>query len=294
MIVSLTKLHQLVTVARCESLTRAAEVLGISQPALSRAVAFVEDVYNVRIFDRTPQGVRATEAGSAVIVEAERLLRTADTFDHNAQLIGGGRLGHVSFGMGPILANIMMAKVGIALLTGGRQLSFHAKTRRADYLMEELLQGDLEVGLVGNVDLDIPDEIAVRSVGTLTTAVFARPGHPLAGKANVGIEALREYPVASPMDLNHLRAFRPIPHIIACDDYVAMKEMVRATDAVCVCAALFAQEASATGGVVTLDFAMPPQERKIEVIAMTLKGRTTSPAVELVIDCCREVLASDG
>jgi DNA-binding transcriptional LysR family regulator len=294
MIVSLTKLHQLVTVARCESLTRAAEVLGISQPALSRAVAFVEDVYNVRIFDRTPQGVRATEAGSAVIVEAERLLRTADTFDHNAQLIGGGRLGHVSFGMGPILANIMMAKVGIALLTGGRQLSFQAKTRRADYLMEELLQGDLEVGLVGNVDFDIPDEIAVRSVGTLTTAVFARPGHPLAGKVNIGIEALREYPVASPMDLNHLRAFRPIPHIIACDDYVAMKEMVRATDAVCVCAALFAQEASATGSVVTLDFAMPPQEREIEVIAMTLKGRTTSPAVELVIDCCREVLASDG
>lgn len=294
MIVSLTKLHQLVTVARCESLTRAAETLGISQPALSRAVAFVEDVYQVHIFDRTPQGVRTTKAGSAIVAEAERLLRNADTFDHNAQQIGGGRLGHVSFGMGPILANIMMAKVAIALLSGGRQLSFQAKTRRADYLIDELLRDDLEVGLIGNVDFDIPDEIATRRVGMLRTAVFARPGHPLAGKADIGIDQLREFPIASPMDLNHLRAFRPIAQVIACDDYVAMKDMVRETDAVCVGAALFAQQASATGEVVTLDFAMPPREREIEVIAMTLKGRTTSPAVELVIDCCREVLAADG
>jgi DNA-binding transcriptional LysR family regulator len=293
-IVSLTKLQQLVTVARCESLTRAADVLGISQPALSRAVAFVEDVYQVRIFDRIPQGVVATEAGSAILAEAERLLRNADTFDHNAQLIGGGRLGQVSFGMGPILANIMMARVGAALLAGGRQLSFQAKTRRADYIVQELLEGELEVGLVGRVEFDIPDEIAIRPVGTLRTAVFARPGHPLAGKAGVTLDELREFPIASPMDLNQLRNFRPIAHIVACDDYVAMKDMVRETDAVCVGAALFAQQASANGEVVMLDFAMPASERDIAVIAMTLKGRTTSPAVELVIDCCREVLAADG
>src|SRR6478736_3228688 len=138
MIVSLTKLRQLVTIAQCESLSRAAAELNVSQPALSRTVAFIEDVYGVKIFDRTPQGVVATQAGAAIIAEAQRLLRMADAFDHNASLVAGGELGHVSFGMGPILANTLMSKAGIALLGDDRQVSFEAKTRRADYLIREL------------------------------------------------------------------------------------------------------------------------------------------------------------
>ena len=290
MIVSLTKLRQLVMIARCESLTRAAEELNVSQPALSRALAFIEGVYGVKIFDRTPQGVVPTEAGSAIIAEAQRLLRMADTFDHNASLIGGGKLGQVSFGMGPILADTLMGKAGIALLTGGRQISFRAQTRRADYLIKALMDEDLELGLVGNANLDIPEEIEVRSVGILKTAVIARPGHPLADKRAIGLDQVRDFPVASPMDLNQLQSFYPIPHNIACDDYFAMKEMVKATDAVCLCAAIYAKAVSATGEAITLDVEMPAEQRAIEVIAMTLKGRTTSPAVEQVIDCCREVL----
>jgi hypothetical protein len=40
-----------------------------------------------------------------------------------------------------------------------------------------------------------------------------------------------------------------------------------------------------------LDVDIPAEQREIEVIAMTLKGRTISPAVELIIECCREILA---
>jgi DNA-binding transcriptional LysR family regulator len=291
MIVSLTKLRQLVTVARCESLTRAAEVLNISQPALSRAVAFIEDAYGVKIFDRISQGVVPTEAGSAIIAEAERLLRTADTFDHNASLIGGAKLGHVSFGMGPIMSNILLGKAGIALLADGKQISFRAHTRRADYLIRALLEEDLELAIVGVANFDVPDELEVRPVGVLRTAAIARPDHPMAGKSNIRIAEIREFPVASPMDLNQLRTFHPIPHNISCDDYVAMTEMAQHTDTICLCAELFARSASATGEVVMLDVDIPAEQREIEVIAMTLRGRTISPAVELIIECCREILA---
>jgi DNA-binding transcriptional LysR family regulator len=290
MIVSLTKLRQLVTVARCESLTRAAEVLNISQPALSRSVAFVEDVYGVKIFDRTPQGVVTTEAGAALVAEAQRLLRTADTFDHNASLIGGGKLGHVSFGIGPIMSNILMGKAGIALLADGKQVSFRAHTRRADYLIRALIDEDLELAVVGVANLQIPDELEVRPVGVLRTAAIARPDHPLAGQSNISLEKVREFPVASPMDLNDLRTFHPIPHNISCDDYVAMKEMAQHTDAICLCAAIFARSASATREVAILDVDIPAEQRENEVIALSLNGRTISPAEELEFQCWREVL----
>jgi DNA-binding transcriptional LysR family regulator len=290
MIVSLTKLQQLVTIARCESLTRAADALGISQPALSRTVAFIEDVYGVKIFDRTPQGVVSTAAGAALIAEAERVVRDADTFDHNARLIGGGKLGQLSFAMSPLVAEVLMGKAGIALLAAGKRISFRAQTRRADYVIKALLEDDLELGLVGMASFEVPDEIAVRPVGKMRTAVIARAGHPLAGKASVSVAEARQFPVASPMDMNQLRPFHPVAHNISCDDYGAMAEMVVASDTICVCSAIFAQKATGGGEIVTLAIDMPADQRESEVVALTLKGRTVSPAVELVIDRCRELL----
>jgi DNA-binding transcriptional LysR family regulator len=292
MIVSLTKLRQLVTIAHCESLTRAADTLGISQPALSRTVAFIEGVYGVKIFDRTPQGVVSTAAGAALIAEAERLVRGAETFDHNASLIGGGELGQLSFAMSPLVAEVLMGKAGIALLAAGTHISFRAQTRRADYVIKALLEEDLELGLVGMANFEVPDEIAVQPVGKMQAAVIARAGHPLAGKASVSIAQARQFPVASPMDMNQLRLLHPVEHNVSCDDYGAMTEMVVATDTICVCSAIFARKATAGGKVVTLAIDMPADQREIEVVALTLKGRTVSPAVELVIGRCRELLES--
>jgi LysR family pca operon transcriptional activator len=291
MIVSLSKLRQLVTIARSASLSRAAEELRISQPALSRNVAFIEDAYGVKIFDRTPQGVIATQAGSAIIGEAERLLRSAEAFNHNAELIGGGKLGEVTFGMGPILGNVLAAKIGITLLTGDRQISFRIQTRRADDLINALIHEDLELAFIGQA-FHVPDEIEARSVGRMRTAAIVRPDHPLVGQRKVGIDQVANYPVASPLDLKQLQLFKPIPHHISCDDYNAMKEMVVATDTICFCAEIFARQAWETGEVAILDFDMPAPQREFEVLAMTLKGRTSSPAVELVVDCCRAILAS--
>ena len=94
------------------------------------------------------------------------------------------------------------------------------------------------------------------------------------------------------MDLNHLKTFYPVPHHISCDDYGAMKEMVMATNTICFSASNFARAASDAGDVVMLDLDFPEDQRKIETVALTLKGRTASPAGELIIACCREVLAS--
>jgi DNA-binding transcriptional LysR family regulator len=292
MIVSLTKLRQLVTIARCESLTRAADTLGISQPALSRTVAFIEGVYGVKVFDRTPQGVVPTATGAALIAEAERLVRGADTFDHNASLIGDGKLGQLSFAMSPLVAEVLMGKAGIALLAAGKRLSFRAQTRRADYVIKALLEEDLELGLVGMANFEVPDEIAVQPVGKMQAAVIARAGHPLAGKPKVTVAQARQFPVASPMDMNQLRPFHPVAHNVSCDDYGAMTEMVVATDTICVCSAIFARKATRGGKVVTLAIDMPADQREIEVVALTLKGRTVSLAVELVISRCRELLES--
>jgi DNA-binding transcriptional LysR family regulator len=65
-------------VAEHQNFGRAAAALHVAQPALSRQIQRLEERLGVRLFDRTPQGSRLTEAGHAFLPEARRLLRAAD------------------------------------------------------------------------------------------------------------------------------------------------------------------------------------------------------------------------
>src|SRR5258708_35319837 len=56
------------------SLLKAATVLSVTQPALSRIVRDVEDILGVQLFRRNPRGVAPTAAGAAFIETARRLL----------------------------------------------------------------------------------------------------------------------------------------------------------------------------------------------------------------------------
>ncbi|GAB2520984.1 LysR family transcriptional regulator [Nocardia heshunensis] len=66
------------TVAEHGHFGRAAEAMHLTQPALSRQIARLERLLGVRLFDRTPQGARPTEAGAVLLPLAEALLHAGD------------------------------------------------------------------------------------------------------------------------------------------------------------------------------------------------------------------------
>src|ERR1700755_3243346 len=54
-------------VVQCGSMAKAANELGITQPAVSEVVAGLEQAFGVRLFDRSPQGVEPTVFGLALL-----------------------------------------------------------------------------------------------------------------------------------------------------------------------------------------------------------------------------------
>src|SRR5712691_9169771 len=63
----LRDLHVFFSVVQRGSMAKAATYLGVSQPAVSEAIADLEHALGVRLFDRTPQGVEATMYGRALL-----------------------------------------------------------------------------------------------------------------------------------------------------------------------------------------------------------------------------------
>jgi DNA-binding transcriptional LysR family regulator len=96
----LTQLKSFVTVAKLGHLTRAAEAVHLSQPAISGQIKALERDFGVELFERTPQGMVLTPAGKRLIAYAETVIGDVQTLraaarELSAQLTGRLRLGTV-------------------------------------------------------------------------------------------------------------------------------------------------------------------------------------------------------
>lgn len=71
---NLKHLRALTLIGRLGSLSAAGAAIGLSQPALTQALARLEQQFGTRLFDRLPQGMRPTEAGMTVLLRTERAM----------------------------------------------------------------------------------------------------------------------------------------------------------------------------------------------------------------------------
>ena len=94
----LNQLRSFVTVARFAHLTRAAEALHLSQPAISGHIKALEEQFGVSLFERTSSGMELTPSGRQLLSEAEQIIGAVQHLQHSAQELRGRPTGRLKLG----------------------------------------------------------------------------------------------------------------------------------------------------------------------------------------------------
>ncbi|MGF6936815.1 LysR family pca operon transcriptional activator [Paraburkholderia sp. UCT70] len=285
--VELRQLRHLVAVAEAKNLSRAAEALGLTQPALSRSIAGLEAAYGLKIFDRTRVGMSITILGEAVLEEARRLLLAAGGFDHNLRQLGTAETGQLCFGMGPLPAAILLPDLLPALARAKPRLHVQSVVRPAPDLVAALLAGQLEFCLFAEGQVPLPDMLSVRSIGTITVGAYIRAGHPLAGRSELTSEDFLPFPVGSVGFRRGGKAEQdfPLSPTVQCENYYILKQMMLETDMIWLASPELLRIEMAAGLAVRL--ALPeilrvPPSAVLQIVR--LANRTASPAARLALE----------
>ncbi|MFI5239424.1 MAG: LysR family transcriptional regulator, partial [Gemmatimonadales bacterium] len=183
MILNLRHLRVFAAVAEHGGFSRAAVVLRLSQPAVSKSVQELERQVGLALFDRSGRAPRLTEAGESLFARARELFGVARIAEEELRAFGGLERGILRVGasttvatyfLAPLLARFHAAHPGVAL----RVLS--ANTRA---VARRLLEGRLDIALVeGPVS---HERITVSRWREDELVVIAAASHPLVRKRRV-------------------------------------------------------------------------------------------------------------
>lgn len=94
----LNHLRSFVAVAQSGHLTRAAETLHLSQPALSSHIKTLEEQFGVTLFERSSSGMTLTPSGRRLLAEAEQIIAAVQRLAHSAQDLRGQPTGNLKIG----------------------------------------------------------------------------------------------------------------------------------------------------------------------------------------------------
>src|ERR1700724_3059789 len=79
---------------------RAADALGLSQPALSKSLRRLERILQAKLVKRTPKGVELTAEGAVLSARARELKLSLQSVAREVAEVGQGRVGHLRIGVG--------------------------------------------------------------------------------------------------------------------------------------------------------------------------------------------------
>lgn len=211
------------------TLTAAAGVLNVSQPAATKSLAQLEAALGGALFERSGRRLTLTALGEALLPRARALIQQARDLEAEAKRWRSGEDGMIRLGAGPAVAFSLLPDAVKRFYSSGSAARLTVRSGAAGELIERLRRGELDLVVADRGDDEADPGLATRALPDQSLAAAVRPGH----RALVG-GPLEDFRIATVTPPERLRQF-PLgwnagPPGIVCDDYGVLARACAVSD----------------------------------------------------------------
>lgn len=295
------QLHCVVALARYGSFVAAAADLGLSQPALTRAIMRIEQTLGVRLFTRSTRRVALTAAGREFVPVAERLIADLDIGIQNMRTLGTRQRGRL------VIASLMSVAYGLlpgiiaAYRTRHTGIDLELREGVLSAVTEDVRSGlaDFGIGDITNASA-IPAAVEAEALSDSAFRVVLPGGHPLARKRSLRMGDLRgESIIAMPFGAGMRRSIDSaaaaagiaFDRTITVSQFATIFKLVQASVGLSIVPEL-ALSSGAYEGLVSRALREPSLGLRLGLLR--LRDRPLSPAAEGFIELLRTRLGGNG
>src|ERR687897_282627 len=183
----LTQVEAFLTVAERRSVSEAAGVLYVTQPALTTRLKNLERELGVELFVRTPRGMRLTPAGRALRSHAQRALQSLAEGRELLRELREGHTGELLVGAAPAISTYVLPLVLHRFQDAFPNVHLVVRTGHSEEILEQVLREQVHVGLIR----ELPHAaIASRSLYEDEIVLVVHPEHRFGDEPSIRVEEL--------------------------------------------------------------------------------------------------------
>ncbi len=180
------------TVAGVLSFTKAAEILNMTQPAVTFQVRQLEEDFNTRLFDRGHNKISLTEAGVIVDSYAERIFDLYGEMQESVKRLTGDNTGNITIGASTTIAEYMLPALLGDFKESFPDVKIKLKVANTTGIVTMVEDNAIDLGIVeGAINNKL---LLVEACQVDKLVVIAAPDHPLAGRSSMNTSELLEHP----------------------------------------------------------------------------------------------------
>jgi len=187
----LRDLEYFAVVAEHGHLGRAAEHLGLSQPALSKSIARLEGTMEVKLFQRSAKGMELTAEGSLLLSRTRELRQSLRNVAREVSDVSRGHAGHIKIGVGPSANDDFVLLAITELLKAEPRISIKVIVSDMDEIMPALHGGQIDV-VVNLMVFKPPAGLTYIPLREDECVVCCATNHRLAARTHVPLSELSD------------------------------------------------------------------------------------------------------
>ncbi|REL30817.1 LysR family transcriptional regulator [Thalassotalea euphylliae] len=260
-VIDISDIHMIKVISEVGSINKAAELLSVSQPTLSKKVSRLEQKINMELFFRDSAGMIPTETARLLLRKGDELKSQLDIIERQLELMANLVGGTVRVGVGPIIEQDILPKALLDFAEQDYKFKISVVTMSSEGLLDALKKSQIDIAIGPFAANDVPNEFITPFMNYDKLVAAVRKDHELAKEKNVSLEVLMKYKSITPnipkslgSQVTDLLRGRPLDPMIICDNYNMAKTIVANSDYVTAGPETLFHKEFASGELVKLDF----------------------------------------